>query len=199
MSSASNQIPCVQCSQPFIPERPKHRFCSHQCWTARRRSLAPSRFWAKVNRDGPIPPHRPELGPCWVWTACRAKGGYGSVVIHGKSTLAHRASWALTYGSPPADMEVCHHCDNPACVRPDHLFLGTHSDNMSDMTTKCRRKNLGAPGSRHGAAKFTEAQVHSLRQRYAAGGVTQEQLAAESGVKQSTISRILSRELWTHI
>lgn len=90
------------------------------------------RFWEKVQRsDG-----------CWTWTACRNALGYGSIQ-YGKPrkvVLAHRVAWELAHGAPPGrDVEVCHSCDNPSCVRPDHLFLGTHLDNMRDMYAKGRR------------------------------------------------------------
>lgn len=90
------------------------------------------RFWEKVLcSDG-----------CWMWLAGRNALGYGTIQ-YGKprrSVLAHRVAWELTHGAPPpADLEVCHRCDEPACVRPDHLFLGTHRDNMRDMIAKRRR------------------------------------------------------------
>lgn len=99
----------------------------------RREPLVPLdvRFWAKVAKgDG-----------CWEWTASRNSLGYGNIRVERKRFVAHRVAWALTYGPIPDGLFVCHHCDNPPCCRPDHLFLGTHADNMADMVAKgrCRK------------------------------------------------------------
>jgi hypothetical protein len=94
------------------------------------------RFWAKVLRsDG-----------CWLWSACVDEHGYGSFVRlqeDGSHRLegAHRVAWELTHGPIPDGLRVCHHCDTPPCVRPDHLFLGTQADNMADMQRKGRARN----------------------------------------------------------
>lgn len=105
----------------------------------RRRHLH-ERFWEKVNVNAP--------GGCWEWTGSRtmAGRGYGTIGIGGRSTLAHRVSWEIKNGpipDGPGHHGVCvlHRCDNPPCVRPDHLFLGTQKDNVEDMDTKGRRRN----------------------------------------------------------
>lgn len=96
---------------------------------ASRRPLA-DRFWEKVDRSG----------DCWTWTAYRNPAGYGEINLGGRlgAVLAHRVAYELTFDVAPGDLHVLHRCDNPACVRPDHLFLGTHIDNMRDMTAKGR-------------------------------------------------------------
>jgi hypothetical protein len=155
-----------------------------------------ARFWAKVNKDGPIPAHRPELGPCWVWTASTMSVGYGQFYM-GKLMGAHVASWILAHDAALGDMRVLHHCDNRLCVRPAHLFAGTQLDNVRDMISKGRRTASAAKGERNSHAKLTASQVVEIRQRFEAGelGVS---LAAEFGVKFNAISRIVTGLTWTH-
>jgi hypothetical protein len=111
-----------------------------------------ARFWSRVDKNGPVPPHRPELGPCWLWTGYRMPRGYGQATIFGKRSLTHRASWRIATGQDAGALFVCHHCDNPSCVRPEHLFLGTHQDNTDDMMAKGR----GPVGDRNGARKYPQ-------------------------------------------
>jgi hypothetical protein len=93
------------------------------------RKTLSERFWEKVNK----------AGECWEWTACRHhQWGYGHVRVGGKLEAAHRVSWEMHNGPIPDGLLVCHHCDNPKCVRPAHLFLGTGTDNSRDMHAKGR-------------------------------------------------------------
>ena len=104
------------------------------------------RFWSKVNKNGTIPPHCPNIGECWLWTGHIIVGGYGRLSVgHGIQEFAHRLSYMLHYGNIPNGCFVCHRCDNPPCVRPDHLFIGTHTDNMRDMIAKGRKRNQFSP------------------------------------------------------
>lgn len=100
-----------------------------------------ARFWAKVNRNGPVPSHRPELGPCWLWTGS-INHGYGRISLGPQGAVyefrAHRVSWELHYGPIPDGLFVCHHCDTSACVRPSHLFVGDQAANAADMVAKGR-------------------------------------------------------------
>ncbi len=101
------------------------------------------RFWAKVNKNGPVPSHMPHLGACWTWTGIKNSKGYGLFFLgHSHYTAAHRMSWELIRGGKP-DHLVCHRCDNPSCVRPSHLFSGTYRDNYNDMVAKGRRRVRG--------------------------------------------------------
>jgi HNH endonuclease len=76
---------------------------------------------------------------CIEWTGCLTADGYGAITVNGRGTRTHRVNWELTNGPIPPDMFVCHHCDNPPCCNVDHLFLGTHADNMADMRAKGRQ------------------------------------------------------------
>jgi hypothetical protein len=154
-------------------------------------SLA-ERFWRDTEKsDG-----------CWLWRGAINHNGYGLTSIRGRGLLAHRASWLLHFGSIPTGMFVCHHCDNPPCVRPDHLFLGTAEANNRDKARKgrsprgdhngARRMNERLPhGERSPHAKLSSAQVDEIRTRYATGEISQSQLGRTYGVSQGHIWRIL--------
>jgi hypothetical protein len=147
-----------------------------------RQPVAP-RLWAKVNKDGPIPEHRPELGPCWIWTACLSTKGYGRIMANGRVQNAHRVAYELTYGPIPPEQNVCHACDNPLCVRPSHMFLGTQTDNIRDMFAKGRNVSLGP-------RKLSPEQVDEVFELYA-GGASSSIIAAQYGVTGTTICRII--------
>lgn len=121
----------------------------------RRRTLE-ERFWEKV-----------EKGPaCWEWRGGLSGKGYGAFLgANRKQGYAHRASWELAFGEIPAGLCVCHHCDNPKCVRPDHLFLGDSAANHADMVAKGR----STAGERHGKAKLSAAEAQEVRNLRAAG------------------------------
>jgi len=158
------------------------------------------RFWSKVDRR--------ESG-CWLWRASLLTNGYGQFGLYkGRMWKAHRVAWELTYGPIPRDTLVCHHCDTPACVRPDHLFLGSHQDNRDD----CRLKGRTAKGANngirrhpdklhrmsgetHALAKLTADEVAAIR-ALRAQGQTQRALANRFGVSQSQICRIVQRQRW---
>jgi hypothetical protein len=89
------------------------------------------KFWLYINSDGP--------NGCWIWGGCRSKGGYGTISIDNKELYVHRVIYERTHGPIPAGMCICHTCDNPACCNPDHLFVGTHKDNVHDAMRKGRR------------------------------------------------------------
>lgn len=157
------------------------------------------RFWEKVSKDGPIPVRSPELGPCWVWTAGinHKRGGYGAFVLRkGVIRRAHRIAWELVRGSIPDGQWVLHRCDNPPCVRPSHLFLGTPKDNVDDMAAKGRGNPL--KGSARPTARLSEADALAIREARRQGAVGAE-LARRYGVHRSTIYHICQRDSWRHI
>lgn len=134
-------------------------------------------FWSKVDRNGPVPKHRPELGPCWIWVMAKSEKGYGVTSYDHKFTTAHRLSWFFTNGRIDSSEMVCHHCDTPPCCNPAHLFLGNHKSNAEDMVSKSRQSRGESHaqailpnrprGEENALHKFTEAQVLEMRRLYA--------------------------------
>ena len=154
------------------------------------------RFWDKVNKTD----------YCWEWTSYfktdkRFKEGttYGFFWLNGKRNCrAHRVSWEIHFGEIPEGMCVCHHCDNPKCVRPDHLFLGTMADNNKDMIKK-GRGNVGAPGKLNSSAKLTEKQVLEIRTLHQTGQMSQKNLGKMFNVTETNIVYIVKRKTWKNI
>lgn len=150
-----------------------------------------NRFWSKVDKSG----------ECWVWMAGKAPYGYGDCCIgNGRHMLAHRFAYEDAYGPIPDGMYVCHHCDNPPCCNPDHLFLGTAADNSRDMFAKGRNKPCRdqSRGERTASARLNADIVRSIRADYA-NGIIGTDLAIRYNVHFSTIYRIIQRETWKHI
>lgn len=150
------------------------------------------RYWAKVDFSNPT--------GCWLWTASTTRDGYGRWQPEsGQNVLAHRFGWELLHGSIPAGLEVCHRCDTPSCQRPDHLFLGTHAENMADCSAKGRiNRESRNQGSKHGYSKVNEDMVLEIRRRSQAGepGLA---IAKAFGISRANVSLIVNRKAWTHI
>jgi hypothetical protein len=144
-----------------------------------RRQLV-DRFWSKIKVGKP--------DECWEWQAATNKRGYGHFKWNGKVKYSHRMSWILHNGKIPKGLFVCHTCDNPKCVNPAHLFLGTNQDNMDDMVNKGRA-----------SIKLTSDKVTEIRKRYATGNETYRGLADEYGVVYGMIGFIVRGENWKHI
>lgn len=188
-------IECVSCStvKPRSCFRDRRRTC-RECETKAVRKGAPKprgtlqeRFWAKVEKTE----------CCWLWIGGKTSGGYGhlSKGAAGAGFIrASHVSWKIHRGSDvPAGMFVCHHCDNPTCVRPDHLFLGTPADNTADMDAKGRRSHMtGARGERNPNAKITATDAAAIRSDSRPSAL----LAAEYGMSKSGIKHIRRGRTW---
>jgi hypothetical protein len=180
---------CEQCGQGFLApaqqvKRGGARFCGSSC--SKKHQALPymsekwlERFWSYVVKSD----------DCWEWQGTRTANGYGTILGDGKRHYAHRVSYEIADGPIPEGLDVCHHCDNPPCINPAHLFLGTATDNARDMAAK------GRAGI---TSKITPAQAEEIRVRYRAGGILQRELAVEYGLSQPTVSEILSDVLWHH-
>lgn len=135
---------------------------------------------------------------CWLWLAAINVWGYGRFVINGKNLLAHRVAWTLGVGPIPDGMDVLHHCDVKACVRYDeHLYLGTDSDNQRDAYARGRKHPVQLFGEQHGLSALTDDQRRLIVARYLAGGRSQQHLAVEFGVSQTTVGRIVRSGRWS--
>lgn len=128
---------------------------------------------------------------CRLWLAACTRAGYGLFSFKGKLMYAHRAAWLVANGELPAGMLVCHRCDIPSCINPDHLFLGTCLDNSRDAV----RKDRDAHGERHGNAVLTAEQVRAIRADQRSSRVT----ADEYGIASSTVRRIRRGVDWARV
>ena len=162
------------------------------------------RLWEKVDRTG---------GPesCWLWIGSKANR-YGKLEVAGKARGVHVISWELRHGPVPDGLCVCHNCpggDNPYCVNPAHLFLGSNAENIRDRDRKGRtargaksgkhtHPESTARGSQHGRAKITEHDVRAIRIA-AAAGTTYKAIAARFGISDSAIGFIVHQKTWRHV
>lgn len=174
-----------ECGCGLIVHRPSRFRRGHNAATQVHVKVDPqSRFWPKVDKSQ----------DCWLWTANKDSLGYGMFRIGQKMRRAHRVAYEFLVGLIPDGMALCHTCDTPSCVRPSHMFLGTHQDNMRDAVSKKRMH----PGEMSGSAKLTEAQVRDMVRRWHAGE-TANALAREFGVAVGTVHLIGAGKSWKHL
>lgn len=157
-----------------------------------------NRFWENVRKTE----------SCWIWTACK-RGGYGLIYGNGRRQSAHRLSYEIHKGPIPDGLDCLHKCDNPSCVNPEHLFIGTHRDNMVDAAKKKRFKTgkdswasknkhkiKRRTGSNHHMSKLTESQVSEIRLLWDRGGITKTELGKRYGVSQVQAGKIVREVNW---
>lgn len=159
--------------------RPEHMLCGPRVYDS---PNSDERFWRRVEKSE----------GCWLWTGPLDQYGYGRLTVRDRHAAAHRVAWALTNGPIPGGLQVLHRCDNPPCVCPDHLFLGTQADNLADAVGKGR---LVLRGSGASGAKLTEDDIRAIR----ASDDRQVAMASRYGVTQAAISAIRLRKTWAHL
>ena len=141
------------------------------------------RFWSKVD---PAP-----SSCCWEWTACKATEGYGRFVLNNRDLGAHRVAYTLAKGEIPEGLLVRHTCDNRLCCNPDHLILGTITDNMADKV----KRNRQLKGEQHSNSKLTAKQAMEIY----SSPLLQDELAKLYNINQTTVSLIKHKKRWKHI
>ena len=146
------------------------------------------RFWKRVSKSGD--------DECWEWLGWKDKDGYGGFYWKDITTRAHRASWIIAHGKIPKGMCVCHHCDNPSCVRPGHLFLGTMTENIKDRDIKNRNKGNFESGERHRMSKLTRKEI--IRIRSFCGDFSDKEIAKIFGISRRYVNSIRNYRVWNH-
>lgn len=207
-SKGSTPRVCQSCGNRFYPttfqiQSGRGKYCSHPCYSQSLKTSPPQRFWSKVQKTE----------TCWLWRGGVDKDGYGYFQPTPKSkTGAHRFSYQLHTGPIPSGFCVLHNCpegDNPACVNPAHLWLGTHVDNVADKVAKGRaaigdrngqrlHPERTARGERQGNAKLTEEIVKELRARHALG-ISFADLGRTFGITPQAVRSVVMRRNWKHV
>lgn len=182
----------LQCDCGAITEKENSNVITgntSHCGASIHRYKSESAFWEKVNIGA--------TDECWEWQGVRDEKSYGYAHFKGKRQGAHRLSWFLTNGPIPDGLLVCHKCDNPPCVNPDHLFIGTMKDNMEDCANKGRIGKHQRPfGEDNGWATLTNEDVIEIRRLGAEGKLLQREIGELFGTTQVNISRILLGKSW---
>jgi hypothetical protein len=150
-----------------------------------------ARFWSKARQAD---------NGCWEWLAYKNADGYGAVgnFRHPGSSRAHRVAWRLARGRIADGLHVLHKCDNRACVNPDHLYLGTHRDNMRDRAERGRSRGGKLPGELAPHAKLKETDAITIRALVGAGYL-QKDCAVLWGVTKATVNDLVLRKTWRHV
>ena len=144
------------------------------------------RFWDRVDKR--------ENG-CWEWTGGVTKRGYGTIGLKNRKYKAHRLSYKIHFDEDISELQINHHCDNRICVNPDHIYAGSHQDNMDDAT----ERNRFPKGSDHTNAKLNECQVKEIKMKYEPYVTSQNDLAEMYDVSSTTIQEIIEGKRWEHV
>ncbi len=165
------------------------------------------RFWSYVDKNGPIPQHNPALGQCWLWTGARSPRGYGAMVLYPPTTTvrANRVAYAIQHGEDPFPLLVLHHCDNPPCIRGEHIRKGTTQDNSDDAVARDRMPSGDRNSSRlhpellprgedHHYCSVPDNDIAEMRRLYAEGGWTVTALAKQFKISISTAAKHIKGE-----
>jgi hypothetical protein len=187
---------CEECGLEFrVKPQNNRKFCSRICFHKSRDFDDPEkRFWARVNKNGPIMENMDT--PCWIWEGTIV-GGYGQLRVNKKQTVASRFAYMIEYGEIDEELVICHHCDNPPCVRVGHLFSGTNQDNIDDMMQKGRKVTP--------SRKLSPADVVEIRRWWDSARITKRgregviAKAREFGVNPKMIQHVGKRESWSGI
>lgn len=187
---------CVQCGEifkiwPSDLKTSKGKYCSNRCqldWQGHPDRVL-EKFWKHVKIDS--------MTGCWQWTGGKNEFGYGIFCTDKRRIRTHRYCWELFKEPIPKGMCICHHCDNPSCINPDHMFIGTQAENMADMRKKHRGSTKPRPGTENPAAKLSEQQVRIIFSMN--GTVRAEEVAQVFNVKKTSVYNIWSRITWKHL
>lgn len=184
---------CKQCESQYKPTSMAQRFCSDECNI----DNASKRFWESVNKDGPIPEGKPELGKCWLWMLpCEIGLGYGQIKVKGDRIRVHRFSYALHNGGHMAPgLNVLHLCNNPNCVNPAHLKMGTQKENIQQCVKDGRKSDRR--GSNCPTAKLTDESVKQIWKD--SKTMMRKDIASKHNMSRSVISNILNGKTWKNV
>lgn len=192
---------CPVCGVEIQKKEWSPKYCSRQCaLEAGRISIAKRRD----NRDAILARFVAQYIPepntgCWLWTGTAGPKGYGLIFYKTRQKTAHRVAWWLFRGEIPKPLWVLHRCDTPACCNPDHLYLGTQSQNARDAYHRGGHRPPPQLGEMAFKSKLTADKVREIRRLYAAKVAGQKRLAKQFGVKQASVSAIVNNRSWKHI
>lgn len=185
-------LKCHTCGKKFYlhPSRARRgqRFCSRACIHPK---TIEQRWNDKVRKNSAT--------GCWVWTGQRNNRGYGMIYVKGSLKLAHRVGWELKNGPIPKGKLGLHTCDNPGCVNPDHIYVGTHKENTQDMIRRGRSNYRGPIGERASRSKLKSKQVQKIRRLWKNGNHSFASLATKFPVSYQSIACIIRRKTWRHL
>lgn len=168
-------------------------------------------FFSRVNKEGPVPEHLPELGPCWIWIRGKTSAGYGLMLVDGKQTYAHRLAYEFYFGPVPEGLYVLHKCDNPSCVSPIHIWASTAKANSQDALKKGRLHKQSETLNRlwkekwidrrgkNVPHKLTEETVLEIRRMYKKGVFGFKRIVNRFGISFGLAQRIVARKTWKHL